>query len=169
MVTDTGTGTDELFAAWTAGRTGYPLVDAGMRQLTAEAWMHNRVRMVTASFLVKDLHIDWRRGARWFLRSLVDGDLASNNHGWQWVAGTGTDPAPYFRIFNPTSQAKEHDPDGSYIRRWLPELAGLAAPAIFEPWKLPGGPPNSYPAPIVDHGEERAEALARYAQVRTSR
>ncbi|MDQ2826384.1 MAG: DNA photolyase family protein [Actinomycetota bacterium] len=157
---------DERFEAWAAGRTGYPLVDAGMRQLLGEAWVHNRVRLVVASFLVKDLHVDWTRGARWFLQHLVDGDLASNNHGWQWVAGTGTDPAPYFRVFNPTTQAKEHDPGGAFIRRWVPELAGLRAPQIFEPWKLAGGPPNGYPAPIVDHGEERAEALARYAEVR---
>ena len=163
---DSGGPADEAFAAWAAGRTGYPLVDAGIRHLLAEAWVPNRVRMVAASFLVKDLHVDWTRGARWFLRHLVDGDLASNNHGWQWVAGTGTDPSPYFRVFNPTSQAKEHDPDGRYIRQWVPELAGLTAPQVFEPWKAPGGPPPGYPAPIVDHGEERAEALARYAEVR---
>ena len=148
MRVDTGPEADERFDAWAHGRTGYPLVDAGMRQLLAEAWMPNRVRMVAASFLVKDLHIDWARGARWFMRHLVDGDLASNNHNWQWVAGTGTDPAPYFRIFNPTSQATEHDPDGDYVRRWIPELAG--------------GPPTGYPDPIVDHAEERREALARY-------
>jgi deoxyribodipyrimidine photo-lyase len=163
---DSGRDADELFVAWTAGRTGYPLVDAGMRQLLGEAWMHNRVRMVTASFLVKDLHIDWRRGARWFLEQLVDGDLASNNHGWQWVAGIGTDPAPYFRIFNPTAQAREHDPEGSYIRRWVPELADLPVPSVFEPWKLAGGPPNGYPLPVVDHPAERREALDRYAELR---
>jgi len=168
MRLDTGPTADERFEAWTAGRTGFPLVDAGMRQLLGEAWMHNRVRLVAASFLVKDLHIDWTRGARWFLGHLVDGDLASNNHGWQWTAGTGTDASPYFRIFNPTTQAKEHDPDGAYIRRWIPELAGVPAPTVFEPWRLPGGPPNGYPPPIVDHGEERVEALARYAEVRSS-
>src|SRR3712207_5392459 len=102
----------ERFAAWADGRTGYPLVDAGMRQLRAEAWMHNRVRMVVASFLVKDLHLDWRRGARYFLSRLVDGDLASNNAGWQWVAGTGTDPAPFFRVFNPVTQSRTFDPAG---------------------------------------------------------
>jgi deoxyribodipyrimidine photo-lyase len=166
MRLDTGPTADARFEAWARGRTGYPLVDAGMRQLLGEAWIHNRVRLVVASFLVKDLHVDWTRGARWFLQHLVDGDLASNNHGWQWVAGTGTDPAPYFRVFNPTTQAKEHDPDGAYIRRWIPELAGLRAPQIFEPWKLPGGPPPGYPAPIVDHGDERVEALARYAEIR---
>jgi len=169
MRLDTGATADERFEAWATGRTGYPLVDAGMRQLLGEAWVHNRVRLVAASFLVKDLHIDWTRGARWFLQHLVDGDLASNNHGWQWGAGTGTDPAPYFRIFNPTTQAREHDPDGAYIRRWVPELAGLPGPQVFEPWKVPGGPPNGYPSPIVDHHEERDEALARYAAVRQDR
>ena len=131
--------------------------------------MPNRVRMVVASFLVKDLHVDWTRGARWFLRHLVDGDTASNSGNWQWVAGTGTDPAPYFRIFNPVTQAKEHDPDGDYVRRWVHELAGLTGAAVHEPWKLPGGPPGGYPPPIVDHAEERAEALRRYAEVRDGR
>ncbi|MDQ6799179.1 MAG: DNA photolyase family protein, partial [Actinomycetota bacterium] len=168
MQVDTGPSSDERFAAWAAGRTGYPLVDAGMRQLLGEAWMHNRVRMVVASFLVKDLHIDWSRGARWFLDHLVDGDLASNNHGWQWVAGTGTDPAPYFRVFNPVTQSTEHDPDGTYIRRWVPELAGVDAKHVHEPWKLPGGPPAGYPVPLVDHAAERREALARYAAVRAA-
>lgn len=125
-----------------------------------------RVRMVVASFLVKDLHLDWSRGARWFLQHLVDGDLASNNHGWQWVAGTGTDPAPYFRIVNPVTQSKGHDPDGTYIRRWVPELAAVAAPAVHEPWNLVGGLPAGYPGRIVDHAAERREALARYDAVR---
>ena len=105
------------------GHTGYPIVDAGMRQLLATGWMHNRVRMLVASFLVKDLHLPWQWGARHFMRHLVDGDLASNNHGWQWAAGTGTDAAPYFRVFNPTTQAQRFDPDGDYVRRWVPELA----------------------------------------------
>jgi len=169
MRLDSGPLADQRFRAWAEGRTGYPLVDAGMRQLLGEAWVHNRVRMIVASFLVKDLHIDWTRGARWFLRHLVDGDKASNSHGWQWVAGTGTDPAPYFRIFNPVTQAREHDPEGVYVRRWVPELADLAGPGVHEPWKLPGGPPNGYPLPIVDHGAERIEALARYAEVRSTR
>ncbi len=169
MPVDTGGLADERFAAWAAGRTGYPLVDAGMRQLLGEAWMHNRVRMVVASFLVKDLHVDWTRGARWFLQRLVDGDLASNNHGWQWVAGTGTDPAPYFRVFNPVTQSKEHDPDGTYIRRWVPELAGVDAKGIHEPWKLAGGLPPGYPDRIVDHAVERREALSRYDAVRATR
>ena len=167
MRLDTGAQADERFRAWTEGRTGYPLVDAGMRQLRGEAWVHNRVRMVVASFLVKDLHIDWTRGARWFMERLVDGDLASNNHGWQWVAGTGTDPAPYFRIFNPVTQGKEHDPEGEYVRRWVPELAGVGDVAVHEPWKLPGGVPTGYPERIVDHAAERAEALERLAALKS--
>ena len=163
MQLDEGLDADRRFEAWGAGQTGYPLVDAGMRQLRAEAYMHNRVRMVVASFLVKDLHIDWTRGADFFMEHLQDGDLASNAHGWQWVAGTGTDAAPYFRVFNPTLQAKKFDPDGVYIRRWVPELRNLPDKLLFEPWKAPGGPPDGYPAPIVDHGEERAESLRRYA------
>jgi deoxyribodipyrimidine photo-lyase len=134
-----------------------------MRQLVAEGWMHNRVRMITASFLVKDLHVDWTRGARFFLEHLVDGDLSSNNHGWQWVAGTGTDAAPYFRVFNPTAQGKKFDPDGTYVRRWVPELADVPAKVLHEPASAPDGPPRGYPAPIVDHATEREEALARYA------
>ena len=160
---DTGAGADERFAAWCAGRTGYPIVDAGMRQLVAEGWMHNRVRMLTASFLVKDLHLDWTRGARFFMEHLVDGDLASNNHGWQWVAGTGTDAAPYFRIFNPTLQSRRFDPDGTYIRRWVPELATLPDGQVH----APNEPPEGYVPPIVDHATERAEALARYAELRS--
>ena len=147
---DEGPDADERFAAWAEGRTGFPIVDAGMRQLVCEGWMHNRVRMITASFLVKDLHLDWRRGARFFHEHLVDGDLASNHHGWQWVAGTGTDPAPYHRVFNPTLQAEKFDPDGEYVRRYVPEVEGFG-----------------YPAPIVDHAAERREALARYAAVRS--
>jgi len=162
---------DERFEAWADGRTGYPLVDAGMRQLRTEGWLHNRVRMVVASFLVKDLHIDWTRGARHFMEHLVDGDVASNQHGWQWVAGTGTDAAPYFRVFNPVSQSKKFDPDGAYIRRWVPELAALEGAAIHEPWTADadlfgGGQHGEYPDPIVDHATERDEALARYDEVR---
>ena len=151
-----------------SGRTGYPLVDAGMRQLQAEAWLHNRVRMVVASFLVKDLHLDWTRGARWFLRRLRDGDLASNQHGWQWVAGTGTDAAPYHRVFNPVRQGLRYDPEGAYVRRWIPELAGLPGPLAHEPWRAPGGPPHGYPARIVDHDAERRVALAQYARTTAS-
>lgn len=137
-----------------------------MRQLRAEAWVHNRVRMIVASFLVKDLHLDWTRGARHFMDHLVDGDVASNQHGWQWTAGTGTDAAPYFRIFNPTTQATRYDADGTYVRRWVPELAGVAGTQVHEPWKIDGGPPDGYPLPIVDHAEEREEALRRYDAVR---
>jgi deoxyribodipyrimidine photo-lyase len=163
---DSGPGADAAFAAWVAGRTGFPIVDAGMRQLLAEGWMHNRVRMIVASFLVKDLHIEWTRGARHFMTHLVDGDLASNQHGWQWTAGTGTDAAPYFRIFNPVSQGTKFDPGGAYIRRWVPELAGLPDREVHEPWRRPAGPPDGYPGPIVDHAVERRESLARYSAVR---
>jgi deoxyribodipyrimidine photo-lyase len=149
--------------AWHMGRTGYPVVDAGMRQLRHEGWMHNRVRMITASFLTKDLHAWWPVGARHFLDHLVDGDLASNNHGWQWVAGTGTDAAPYFRVFNPVSQGKRFDPDGDYVRRWVPELAHLPGTGAHEPWRQPDGYARGYPARIVDHDRERRDALARYA------
>ena len=152
----------DAFAAWQEGRTGYPIVDAAMRQLRREHWMHNRARMIVASFLVKDLHIEWQHGARHFMASLVDGDLASNQHGWQWTAGSGTDPAPFFRVFNPTTQAKKFDPDGVYVRRYVRELADVPAQFVHEPWRLPGGPPNGYPSPIVDHAEERREALRRY-------
>ncbi len=157
---------DQAFAAWQQGRTGFPFVDAGMRQLLAQGWMHNRARMVTASFLVKDLHQYWTRGARHFMAHLRDGDLASNNHGWQWVAGTGTDASPYFRVFNPVKQGLDHDPDGDYVRRWVPELRGVAGAAVHQPWKLPGGLPESYPERIVDHDVERREALDRYQAAR---
>ena len=146
------------FTAWCEGRTGYPIVDAGMRQLRHEGWMHNRVRMIVASFLVKDLHIEWQHGARHFMQWLVDGDLASNSHGWQWTAGCGTDAAPYFRVFNPVLQGKKFDPDGAYIRKYVPELADVPAADIHEPRD-----------PIVNHHDERDESLARYDQVRTRR
>jgi len=165
-----GMGYDEpadRLDAWREGRTGFPIVDAGMRQLRATGWMHNRVRMIVASFLVKDLHVEWQHGARHFMRWLVDGDLASNQHGWQWTAGSGTDPAPYFRVFNPTSQGQRFDPDGSYVRRWVPELADMVDRFVHEPSSAPGGPPGGYPGPIVDHKHERAEALARYERMRT--
>ena len=151
----------ERFEAWKQGRTGYPIVDAGMRQMNHEGWMHNRVRMIVASFLVKDLHLHWRLGCRYFMERLADGDLASNWHGWQWVAGVGTDPAPYYRIFNPTTQSERFDPEGDYIRRHVPELAEVPAGRIHEAPGVPG-----YPAPIVDHARERGEALARYQAVR---
>jgi deoxyribodipyrimidine photo-lyase len=166
MTYDTGSIADEHFRAWSQGRTGYPIVDAGMRQLHADGWMHNRVRMIVASFLVKDLHIEWQRGAREFMQWLRDGDLASNNHGWQWVAGTGTDPAPYFRIFNPVTQGRKFDPDGAYVRRYVHELRGVAGGDVHEPWQLSGGVPGGYPERIVDHAEERQVALARYEEAR---
>jgi deoxyribodipyrimidine photo-lyase len=149
MAVDTDTGARGRFERWAAGTTGFPFVDAGMRQLAATGWMHNRVRMITASFLVKDLHLPWQWGARHFMQHLVDGDLASNNHGWQWVAGTGTDAAPYFRVFNPAAQRERFDPDGSYVARWIPELGAAAGR-------------SAYPSPMVDHAAERAEALRRY-------
>ncbi|MEA4944021.1 MAG: deoxyribodipyrimidine photo-lyase [Propionicimonas sp.] len=153
---------DARYHAWQAGRTGYPLVDAGMRQLLAEGWLPNRVRMVAASFLLKDLHLPWHLGARHFREHLIDYDTASNTHNWQWVAGTGTDAAPYHRIFNPVSQAAAADPDGAYVRRHLPELAHLPGPAALRPWDHPDGHRHGYPVRILDHAAERAEALTRY-------
>ncbi|RKT79890.1 deoxyribodipyrimidine photo-lyase type I [Terracoccus luteus] len=163
---DSGTATDELVEAWKAGRTGYPIVDAGMRQLLELGWMHNRLRMITASFLTKDLHVWWPVGARHFLDHLLDGDLSSNNHGWQWVAGTGTDASPYFRVFNPVTQGKKFDPDGEYVRRWVPELAHLPGKAAHEPWDHEDGYEHDYPTRIVEHDEERKEALSRYERAR---
>ena len=163
---DEGPVADARFEAWATGRTGYPVVDAGMRQLLEEAWVHNRVRMIVGSFLCKDLHLHWRRGARHFMQHLRDGDLASNQQGWQWIAGTGTDPSPYFRVFNPVKQGRDHDPDGDYVRRYVPELRGVEGPAVHEPWTLPGGLPEGYPERIVDHAAERQEALRRYAAVK---
>jgi deoxyribodipyrimidine photo-lyase len=158
-------------ARWIAGATGYPLVDAGMRELIATGFVHNRVRMVVASFLTKDLLLDWRLGERHFMKHLIDGDLASNNGGWQWAAGTGTDAQPYFRIFNPVLQGEKFDPGGAYVRRWVPELARVPARWIHRPWEAPplalaeAGVTlgETYPAPLVDHGEQRAKALAMYA------
>jgi deoxyribodipyrimidine photo-lyase len=154
------------FEAWCEGRTGYPFVDAGMRQLRAEGWMHNRVRMVVASFLVKDLHVEWQHGARFFMRRLRDGDLASNAHGWQWAAGTGTDAAPYVRVFNPVTQGLRFDPSGDYVRRYVPELRHLAGPSVHRPWDSDGGYDGGYPERLVDHAAERAEALRRFEAVR---
>ena len=142
--------------AWRTGRTGFPVVDAAMRQLTKSGWMHNRARMLAASFLTKHLGVDWRVGEQYFMEHLIDGDPASNNGGWQWAASTGTDAQPWFRIFNPTLQAIRHDPDGAYVRRWLPELAGLEGKAVHAP------PPGTYLVPIVDHREARARALNAY-------
>lgn len=166
---------DAGFEAWVQGRTGFPFVDAGMRQLQATGWMHNRVRMVTASFLVKNLLIDWRRGERHFRHVLVDGDVPQNVGNWQWVAGTGPDASPYNRIFNPVLQGQRFDPDGAYIRTWVPELVGLGAPAIHEPWTV--GPLElaaagitldvDYPSPIVDLAASRQRALAAYEAARS--
>jgi deoxyribodipyrimidine photo-lyase len=153
----------EALAAWQEGRTGFPIVDAGMRQLRATGWMHNRVRMIAASFLVKDLLLDWRAGERWFLQRLVDGDPASNDGGWQWCASTGSDAAPYFRIFNPTAQGERFDAGGAYVRRFVPELRGVPDRFVHRPAQAPR-PPRGYPAPIVDHGERRELALERYRE-----
>lgn len=161
---DTGAAAERAFEAWKQGRTGYPIVDAGMRQLLETGFMHNRVRMIVASFLVKDLHLPWQWGARWFLDQLVDGDVANNQHGWQWCAGSGTDAAPYFRVFNPTAQGEKFDPSGDYVRRWVPELAGPDVKGT-DVHKLKGGRPAGYPEPIVDHAAERVEALARYGRI----
>jgi len=160
--------------AWMHGLTGYPVVDAGMRQLAATGWMHNRARMITASFLVKHLMIDWREGERWFMQNLIDGDLASNNGGWQWVAGTGTDAAPYFRIFNPILQAKKFDQNGGYVRRWVPELTKVPSEWIHTPWQMPPEMQREtgvvigrdYPAPMVDHAFARERALKAYQALR---
>jgi deoxyribodipyrimidine photo-lyase len=151
----------ERLKAWQDGKTGYPLVDAGMRQLLAENWMHNRVRLVVASFLIKDLHIGWWHGADWFMQLLHDGDISQNQLNWQWVAGCGTDAAPFYRVFNPTGQAEKFDADGSYIRRYVPELADVPLEHLHQPWNAPVKP-KDYPAPIVDHATERKEALRRY-------
>jgi deoxyribodipyrimidine photo-lyase len=153
--------------AWREGRTGYPIVDAAMRQLNTEGWMHNRARMIVASFLTKDLHIHWMRGEEYFFDRLIDADIASNNGGWQWTAGTGTDASPWFRIFNPVSQARRFDPDGAYVRRYLPELAGVPGQRIHEPWLMTAAerqasgviPGRIYPRPIVEHEVERNVTL----------
>lgn len=158
------------FDAWRQGMTGYPLVDAGMRQLLAEGWIHNRVRMVVASFLVKDLLVDWRLGERYMRRLLLDGDVAQNVGNWQWTAGTGADAVPYFRIFNPVRQSERFDPAGDYIRRWVPELSDLSDRQIHTPWTL--GPLQlaaqapGYPMPIVDHAEARKRTLAAFEESR---
>jgi len=165
-----------ILTAWQQGRTGYPLVDAGMRELWYTGWMHNRVRMVVASFLVKHLLIDWRLGAAWFWDTLVDADLPNNTLGWQWSAGCGADAAPYFRIFNPVTQAQRFDPAGDYLRRWVPELAALDPPHLHAPWEAPAGLLEGvgvrlgidYPRPVVDHGAARARALSALEAARRS-
>lgn len=167
----TWAGDDADFTAWTEGRTGFPLVDAGMRQLRREGWMHNRVRLLAGSFLTKDLGIDWRRGEGWFMRLLLDGDQASNNGNWQWIASVGVDPQPAFRrIYNPSLQQERFDPDGRYVRRYVPELARVPDEYLAEPWRMPGEEQEragcrigqDYPGPIVDHKAARQAALDRY-------
>ncbi|HEY1251653.1 MAG TPA: deoxyribodipyrimidine photo-lyase [Thermoanaerobaculia bacterium] len=164
----------DALQAWKDGRTGYPLVDAGMRELRSAHWMHNRARMVTASFLTKDLHVHWRQGETWFEHALADADLANNNGGWQWAAGSGTDAAPYFRIFSPVLQSQKFDPKGEYIRRHVPELARVPEERIHEPWTMTEAEQSragcrigvDYPPPIVDHARERRVALAMWDAVR---
>ena len=166
----------EGLRAWQRGMTGYPIVDAGMRQLWASGWMHNRVRMIVASFLVKHLLVPWQHGADWFLDTLVDADLANNSASWQWVAGCGTDAAPYFRIFNPILQGKKFDPDGVYVRRWVPELDALPTKYIHEPWTADPATQaagktiigEDYPQPIVEHGLARQDALSAYQAMRSA-
>lgn len=156
-------GARQEIEAWKQGRTGYPVVDAAMRQLAHEGWMHNRGRLLTASFLAKTLYVDWRVGARHFLELLVDGDVANNQLNWQWVAGTGTDSRPN-RVFNPVTQGKRYDPEGHYVRRWVPELAGIEGPKVHEPWRLPDSERGQYdyPEPLID----LADGLARFKRAR---
>ena len=159
----------EQFKAWCEGKTGYPFVDAAMRQLVLEGWMHNRTRMVVASFLVKDLHLEWQLGERFFADHLVDYDVASNAHGWQWTAGTGTDASPYYRVFNPIEQGRRFDENGDYIRRYVPELAHLSASEIHEPWLYLDGYSKGYSERIVDHAVERVESLARLQEIKADK
>ncbi len=163
---DSGPTAEARLEAWKFGKTGYPMVDAGMRQLLTTGWMHNRVRMIVASFLVKDLHLEWQQGAAWFEANLTDYDPASNAHGWQWTAGCGTDASPYFRVFNPIMQGYKFDPDGNYVRRYIPELRHVETSAVHEPWLLIDGLAHGYPAPIVDHAKEREESLTRLEELK---
>jgi len=165
----------EKLRSWQTGRTGYPIVDAGMRQLWKTGWMHNRVRMIAASFLVKHLRLPWTQGAAWFWDTLVDADLASNTLGWQWTAGCGADAAPYFRVFAPVLQGMKFDPAGDYVRRWVPELGRLPAKFVHCPWEAPATEleaagvrlGDTYPQPIVDHGVARAAALEAWKSLRS--
>jgi deoxyribodipyrimidine photo-lyase len=167
---------ETLLKRWQKGETGYPIVDAGMRQLWHTGWMHNRVRMIVASFLAKDLLISWYEGARWFWDTLVDADLASNTLGWQWASGCGADAAPYFRIFNPVLQGEKFDQDGNYVRKWVPELANLNSRWIHKPWLAPADalaaarlvPGKTYPAPIIDHSFARQRALEAFSQIKNT-
>jgi deoxyribodipyrimidine photo-lyase len=173
-----GPAADRLFEAWTLGQTGYPLVDAAMLQLAQSGYMHNRLRMVAGSFLVKDLGLDWRRGEAYFARQLNDFELSSNNGGWQWVSSSGCDAQPWFRIFNPITQSEKFDPHGKFIRRYLPQLSALPDQWLHAPWQAPplvlqaaglrlgSGPQDHYPLPIVDHASAREKTLRRYAVVK---
>ena len=162
--------------AWRTGNTGYPIVDAAMRQLRASGWMHNRARMIVGSFLTKDLHIDWQHGERHFMRHLLDGDVGSNNGGWQWIAGTGTDPQQYQRVFNPSLQQQRFDPDGRYVRRWVPELERVPDKRLARPWEMSDAEQRDagctigvdYPAPLVDHAHERRVAIDAYRAAKLS-
>ena len=169
---------EEAFDAWREGRTGFPVVDAAMRQLRERGWMHNRARLIAGSFLTKDLHLDWRRGEAHFMALLVDGDEASNNGNWQWISSVGVDPAPYYRrMYNPAAQQERHDPDGAYVRRWVPELRDVPLAKLAEPWRMTEDEQEAagcvigrdYPEPIVDHKRERERAMARYRAVRAER
>jgi deoxyribodipyrimidine photo-lyase len=166
MKYDTGKEANEKLERWKKGTTGFPMVDAGMRQLASEGWMHNRVRMIVASFLVKDLHLEWQIGADWFEQSLSDFDPASNSHGWQWTAGCGTDASPYYRVFNPILQGYKFDPDGNYVRKYIPELAHLEGSEVHEPWLLVDGLVHGYPEPMLDHSKERDESLRRLEEIK---
>ena len=166
---DSGATAQERLAAWQSGTTGFPMVDAGMRQLLADGWVHNRVRMIVASFLVKDLHLEWQQGAAWFERHLSDFDPASNSHGWQWTAGSGTDASPYYRVFNPVMQGLKFDPNGDYVRKYIPELRHLAGVAAHEPWDYSLGYREGYPQRVVDHAVERLESLARLEELKKLR
>ena len=157
------------FETWCEGKTGFPFVDAAMRQLVKEGWMHNRARMVVASFLVKDLHIEWQHGANFFMKYLIDNDVASNSHGWQWTAGCGTDASPYYRVFNPIEQGRRFDPEGLYIKKFVPELAHLNGDDVHEPWESDRGYSHGYPKRIVDHAAERLESLARLEEIKVAK
>lgn len=157
-----------LLDRWKSGMTGYPVVDAAMRQLNSTGWMHNRARMIVASFLVKDLHFEWQIGARYFEERLTDFDPASNSHGWQWTAGCGTDASPYYRVFNPVTQGEKFDPNGDYVRKYIPELSHISGSQVHQPWELIDGYIHGYPERIVDHAAERDEALARLAEIKTT-
>lgn len=163
---DTGSKAIAKLERWKTGTTGFPMVDAGMRQLAQTGWMHNRVRMIVASFLVKDLHLEWQLGAKWFEECLSDFDPASNSHGWQWTAGCGTDASPYYRVFNPILQGYKFDADGHYVRKFIPELNHLTGSEVHEPWLLVDGLTNGYPEPMLDHSTERNEALARLEEIK---